>query len=43
MPTDLTEGGEFLDTDTFEEMGRARGGIDRQLEMCLEVKETDWM
>lgn len=34
-PTGLTEGGEWLCIDG--------GGFDRQLQMCLEVKETEWM
>lgn len=43
MPTGLTEGGELLLIDIFKERSRAWGGIDRQLGMCLEVKETEWM
>lgn len=34
--------GKFL-RSSFEEMGKVQGGIDRQLEMCLEVKETERM
>lgn len=27
----------------FEDVAKAQGGTDRQLEMCLELKETEWM